>query len=164
MTSQQRAYLAGFLDADGSIMIQLRPRKEMKFLFRVKVIVVFYQNSKKHHVLEDLRQIIQAGYVYQRNDHMSELRIEGHTQVQSLLRKLHTYLRFKDQQALLVLEALRVLTKRKYSLTEFLTICDLADQVSACNYSGRNRKYTSKYVQNVLKNHGLIPVTTGVPV
>ncbi|MFH1959251.1 MAG: LAGLIDADG family homing endonuclease [Patescibacteria group bacterium] len=162
MTSQQRAYLAGFLDADGSMMIQLRPRKEMRFLFRPKTIVVFYQNSKNHEILKDLQQIIQAGYVYKRNDCMSELRVEGHQRVYELLRKLYKYLRFKHKRADLMLKALKILMKRRYSLDEFLTVCDLADQISNLNYTSRARKYTSKYVRQVLKNHSIIPVTTGV--
>jgi hypothetical protein len=45
VTSQQKAYLAGLLDGDGSIMLQLRPRLGMKFLFRVKAVVIIYQDS-----------------------------------------------------------------------------------------------------------------------
>lgn len=162
MTSQQRAYLAGLLDADGSMLIQLRPRKEMRFLFRPKTTVIFYQHSKNHAIMEDLQQIIQAGYVYKRNDQMSELRVEGHQRTQELLTKLHKYLRFKSYRAELMLQALKILLKRKYSLDEFLQVCELSDQISACNYTSGKRKYTSQYVRQVLHDHGLIPVTTGV--
>lgn len=161
MTSQQRAYLAGLLDSDGSMMIQLRPRKGMKYLFRVKMVIIFYQHTKNHAILDELRQLIQAGYVYQRNDHMSELRIEGFTQVASLVTKLQPYLRFKRQQAQLLLAALRILSRKQYSLPDFLLVCSIADQISALNYTSKLRKYTSAYVHALLEKNGLIPVTTG---
>ncbi len=68
MNAYWKAYLAGMLDGDGSIMLQLKPRKGMKYLFRVKCAVIFYQDSKLHDELERFRNIIKAGYVYRRND------------------------------------------------------------------------------------------------
>ena len=42
------AYLAGFLDGDGSIIVQLVPRKDYTYKFQVKVSIVFYQKTTRH--------------------------------------------------------------------------------------------------------------------
>jgi len=163
MTSQQRAYLAGLLDSDGSIMLQLRPRKEMRFLFRPKALVIFYQNSSRHDELLKLQKIISAGYLYKRNDRMSEIRIEGLSQVKSLLKKLKPYIRFKIIQVYGMINAIKILQKRrKYSLEDFLSVCKLADEISKANYS-TNRKYDYSFVVKTLRDHKIIPVTTGLP-
>lgn len=159
--SHTEAYLAGFFDGDGSTMIQLRERKGMKFLFRIKTLVVLYQDTRYLHILKDIQSYLGFGYVYERNDHMSELRIEGHARVFQFLSAIHPYVKFKTQQVTYMLQALNLLQK-EYSLQEFLVICYLADQISASNYSSKRRKYTAAYVQNVLRDAQIIPVTTGV--
>lgn len=162
MTIQLKSYLAGFLDADGSIMIQLKRRKGSKFLFRVKTTVVFYQDTSKFLELEIIHKVLGAGYIYKRNDHISEIRIEGFTSVNKLLLTLKPYVRFKKDQVNLMLAALKILQTSKYSLEDFLKVCELADLISQASYSSKNRKYTKDYVYTELKNHNLIPVTTGV--
>ncbi len=159
--SHTQAYLAGFFDGDGSVMIQLRERKECKFLFRVKTLVILYQDTRYISILKDIQSILGCGYVYERNDHMSELRIEGHEHVFQFLTAVRPYVRFKVQQVTYMLQALKLLQK-KYSLQDFLEICDLADQVSASNYSSKRRKYTAEFVRAVLRDAHIIPVTTGV--
>ncbi len=42
MTNKQKAYLAGLIDGDGSIMLQLKRREGSRFLFRVKTVIVIY--------------------------------------------------------------------------------------------------------------------------
>ena len=161
MNSQQRAYLAGLLDGDGSIMLQIRERKKMKLLFRIKAVVVFYQDSRHISDLKKFQKWIGAGYVYKRNDHISELRVEGHARVEQLLTKLKPYIRFKKLQVKYMLKAIKKLSK-KQTIEEFLEVCDLADDISATNYVSRNRKYTAEYVRNKFFEHNLIPVTTGL--
>lgn len=160
MTIQQKAYLAGLIDGDGSIMLQLRRRNGMRFLFRVKAVVVIYQDCKCYDAVEKLHQIIGCGYLYKRNDHICEIRIEGFARVRSFLQKIKPHLRFKEKQVNLMLKALQIVSHKKYSMNDFLQVCELADKISACNYSSKNRKYTKEYVINELKRHNLVPVTT----
>ncbi len=160
MTSQQRSYIAGLIDGDGSIMLQLKPQKNMKMLFRVKAVIIIYQDSRYHHQLCQLQEWIGGGYVYHRNDRISELRVEGFSQVEKLLLQLKKFIRFKSKQVELMLQALSVL-KRKYTVEDFLEICVLSDQIAANNYSSKLRKYTSNYVRSELEKHFLVPVTTG---
>ena len=45
MNSQQRSYLAGFLDADGSIVLQFKKREDVRFKYRAKTVICFYQKD-----------------------------------------------------------------------------------------------------------------------
>lgn len=110
--------------------------------------------------MHQFRELIGAGYVYQRNDHIVELRIEGFSQVYSLLSQLKPYICFKSNQVDLILQAIKIL-KKKYSLEEFLQVCQLADEISQASYTSKLRKYTAEYVLSVLRQHGMFPVTTG---
>jgi len=163
VNTNQRAYVAGLIDGDGSIMLQLKRRKGMKFLFRVKAVVVIYQDSNYSSILEELRMLISAGYVYKRNDGMSELRIEGFSQVEILLEALKPYVRFKQRQVLAMLQALQLLRTHPQSLETFLAACEFADVISDANYSSKKRKNTAKYVRSELEKNNLVPVTTGSP-
>ena len=43
MNDEEKSYIAGFLDGDGSIMAQLVKRKGYKLGFQVRTSIVFYQ-------------------------------------------------------------------------------------------------------------------------
>lgn len=163
MTSQQYAYLAGLIDADGSLLLQFRPNRKLRFLYRVKTTVMIYQDAKQIDQLKALHHLIGAGYVTQRNDHIAELRIEGFKQVEKLLTKLKPYLRFKERQAVYLLQAIKILKRKRYDLKAFLSICDLAELISAHNYRSSQRKHTKESVLIELRNQGIVPVTTGIP-
>ena len=95
------AYIAGFLDGDGSIMLQLR-KKDGKFI-RVKTVICLYQDTNYRKDIEWMQKILGCGYVYNRNDHICELRIEGFQRVFETLILLKPYLRLKIKQANLLL-------------------------------------------------------------
>lgn len=87
-----------------------------------------------------------AGYLYERNDHITEIRIEDHQRVGDILTKLKPYIRFKKNQVDLILKAI-ILAKKGIKTKEYLlAISDLADQISSNNYSSSRRKYTHQYV------------------
>ena len=96
------AYIAGFLDGDGSIMLQLR-KKDGK-LIRVKTAICLYQDIRYRKDIEWMKKMLGCGYVYERNDHICELRIEGFQRVFDTLVLLKPYLRLKSKQANLLLE------------------------------------------------------------
>jgi len=155
MTEKVAAYIAGFLDGDGSIRIQLQPRKNS---FRVRAIVSLAQKWGKEKELGWIRNQLKIGYIYQRNDQMTELRIEGHEAVEKILRRLKPYILFKKKQVKLIIKILEILKKPNRNLLE---IARLSDEISKLNYVTIQKKYTAEYVSKKLLSN--TPVTTDIP-
>lgn len=100
--SEQFAYIAGFLDGDGSIMLQLRKNISGKII-RIKTVICLYQDIRYKNDLEWMQTVL-GGYVYTRNDRICELRIEGFTKVLEILVALKPYIRLKRKQADLLIK------------------------------------------------------------
>ena len=106
------AYIAGFLDGDGSIMLQLHRRKSGKETFRVKTVICFYQDSRHLDKIEWIKKVLGCGYIYTRRDRITELRIEGFQRAFEVLTSLKPYLRFKKKQVNLVLKIIPKLQQK----------------------------------------------------
>lgn len=111
-TIVERAYVAGFLDGDGSIMLQLKRRKDSPRGYRFMATICFYQDTRHEAPLHWIRKKLGIGYVSQRRDGITELRINGYAQVQIILQQLIPYLRFKKPQAVAIIRACGRLMKR----------------------------------------------------
>ena len=105
------AYIAGFLDGDGSLMLQLKKRKDGKSKMRFMCTICLYQDSRHEKPLSWMRKILNIGYVSRRRDGISELRINGFDQVKRILILLIPYIRFKKVQAKALLKATNLLTR-----------------------------------------------------
>jgi LAGLIDADG endonuclease len=150
MDAEQQAYLAGLIDGDGSIKLQLKPRTDVKHLFRVMVSVSIYQDSKYRHILEKLREWVGFGSICDYKNGMSEFRVEGFERVSSFLKEIEQYVLLKKEQVNIVLQAAHLVLSRENSVENFLTVCELADKVSSCNYKSR-RKHSLKSVVAALE-------------
>ena len=106
MKSEDYAYIAGFLDGDGCIMLQLIERKGYKLGYQIRASIVFYQKQCNRQFLEELKKNIQLGYIRNRNDGMSEYTIVGYSAVKNILEKLLPYLKLKHEQAKLALDVI----------------------------------------------------------
>ena len=103
------AYIAGFLDGDGSLMIQIKKRSDSKKGRRIMLTICFYQDTRHEKPLVWIRNILGIGYFSRRNDGMSELRINGYAQVADILSALLPYLKFKKIQAIKLIETAKLL-------------------------------------------------------
>src|SRR5438477_3917646 len=127
MNAEQRAYLAGLIDGDGSIKLQLKPRTDVRHLFRVTVSVSIYQDSKYRHILEKLKEWTGFGSICDLKNGMSEFRMEGFERVSSFLKAIEPYVLLKREQVSIVLQAARIVLNGENTLENFLTVCELAD-------------------------------------
>ena len=104
------AYIAGFLDGDGSLMIQLKRRSESRLKTRrVMLTICFYQDSRHERTLFWIRKVLSIGYISRRNDGMTELRINGHERVRDILLALLPFLKFKKKQARVIIKTATML-------------------------------------------------------
>ena len=130
------AYIAGFLDGDGSIMLQYHRRESGKEKFRVKTVICFYQDDRYSKEIKWIKSVLGCGYVYIRSDHICELRIEGYKRVYEVLSSLKPYLRFKNKQAALMLKVIPELQQK----TSERSIVDWIRQMQKLNYFSSQRK------------------------
>ncbi len=130
------AYIAGFLDGDGSIMLQMHRRKSGNDVFRVKTVICFYQDISHKSEIEWIKEVLGCGYVYCRNDHICELRIEGFQKVFEVLSYLKPYVRFKKNQVDLMLTLIPKLQDKSVLKAETV---DWIKKMQEYNYSSSQR-------------------------
>ena len=148
LTAEERFYLAGFLDADGSIFAQIVRGNDLKYNYRIRVSIGFYQNKRYNWFLKKLQKDLKCGSIRTKTDGVSEYLITAADPVRNLLLQLKDSLVLKKRQANLVLE---ILEKKKQieSKSEFLEVCRLTDKVAMLNYS-KKRTITANDVERVL--------------
>ena len=144
LTVEERYYIAGFLDGDGSIFAQIIQGKAYKYNFRIRVSIGFYQKKDKHWFMLKLKKCLKYGYLRIRKDNVSELVITGVGPVKQVLLQLKDFLVLKKKQANLVLKIIEEKEKVN-SESEFIEICKLVDQVSKLNYS-KTKLMNAKFV------------------
>ena len=158
MTDVVAAYIAGFLDGDGSIMAQLVYRKDYKFGYQIRVSIVFYQKQSHQQILFWLKEQLSHGYIRNRTDGMSEYTIVGMEQVASILKQLVPQLRLKKQ---LASEVLQIIAKHPKKMTpaKLVKLALVVDKTATFNYS-KKRTNTSEVLVEYLKINRLFPVET----
>lgn len=139
------AYIAGFLDGDGSIFFQIVPRSDYKYRFEIRASVAFYQKKSNVEILNWLKKQIGAGYIRHRKTGISDYTVVGSVEVKKILLLLQPYVRLKSQQVALGLEILKQIENLK-SKEDFLNICKLVDKFKELNYS-KKRKHTYAVVK-----------------
>ena len=107
------AYIAGFLDGDGSIMFQVKRRKDTPRGRRLMFTICLYQDTRHEKPLFWIRKIFGIGYISRRKDGITELRINGYKQVQKILQSLYPYLKFKKNQVRHLFRTLNILNRKK---------------------------------------------------
>ena len=141
------AYIAGFLDGDGSVRLQLQPRKKMKCGYRVRALISFAQKVGHEKELNWIRRKLGIGYIYVRNDEMSELKIEGFAAVKNILFQLKPYIHFKANQVRLTLKALKLLERSPKAI---LRAAEISDEISKYNYVMTVKKHTAQAVRDYI--------------
>jgi len=158
VSSEELAYIAGFLDGDGCVMAQLVRRKDYIYGYQIRTSVVFYQKSRNQRILHWLKDRLELGYIRHRNDGMTEYAIVGLREVKSLLTILLPYLRLKKGLAEEVVELIRVIPKRM-TPEELVRLSKLVDKTAKFNYS-KKRTNTSETIRSYLEKSNQIPVET----
>lgn len=135
------AYIAGFLDGDGSLMLQLKSRSDTTRGMRFMATICLYQDTVHEQPLLWMQEIFKCGYVSRRRDGMTELRINGFTKVREVLILLQPYIRFKIVQTQALIKACELLEQkflRDMSPTELRMLVDLMFEIKAQNYKSKS--------------------------
>ena len=158
MTKEEVSYIAGFLDGDGCVMLQLVSRRDYVLRYQIRASIVFYQKQQHIYFLEWLKRKLTYGYIRVRNDGMAEYTIVGVEAVISILSLLKPYVRLKAKQVTLALSVLHKMpgSGRKMDEKTLLTLAKEVDKFGDLNYS-KKRTNTSFVLEKHLKNKSLIP-------
>ena len=139
------AYIAGFLDGDGSIFFQIIPNKNQT-KFQIRTSIAFYQKKQYAEILDWLKEILgNVGYIRHRKTGISDYTIVDSKEVKKILLLLQPYIKLKKKQVELGLEIFNKLENKK-SENDFLEICKLVDNFKELNYS-KKRTITSELVE-----------------
>ena len=137
-------------------MLQLKKRADSNRGVRFMATICLYQDSRHDKPLLWIRKRIQCGYVSKRNDGMTELRVNGFSQVRGTVEALLPYLHFKKKQAKLLVQACTMLerqTLRAMKPKDMRKIVDLLLLIQNENYLSKRRK-TKEELRQIL---GLTP-------
>ena len=159
MNATIAAYIAGFLDGDGSIHLQLVRQREYRYGFYVRVSVSFHQHQSGRAGLEWLKEQLRAGYLRDRAVQMSDYVITSRPVIRTLLTEIAPYVVFKKrqvEQALKLLDAIEAID----SPETFLAVARQVEAFKSLNRSKR-KVNTVQAVLEAWRDTGVLaPVTT----
>lgn len=155
LTKEERAYIAGFLDGDGSLMLQIKKRGDSKRGWRFMATICLYQDSRHDSPLTWMKRKFGIGYLSHRNDGITELRINGFNQVRDILALLIPYIRFKKAQAHAIHQACNLLAQ-----TPLTALTKKQKQiVCQCLLTVQNNNYMTHRKKSVQELQSLIGLT-----
>ena len=149
----ERAYIAGFLDADGAIMATIEKHREKRFGFRARVALKVTQHDRK--ILDWIRHKLRVGIVRANRSgdirQAFDLHIRDRTDVRRILEMLMPHLRVKRKQAQI---ALRILSQSIEYKKDLIKNARLADALSRFNVRSKNRRknFVSKIQEHLSPN------------
>ncbi len=159
MDASNAAYLAGFLDGDGSIHFQFVRQREYKFGYYVRASMSFSQSTSARGGLEIIHGIVGGGYLRDRGTGMSDLVVTSRPLLRELLEAVQPYVIFKRVHVRAALDLLSMI-KPRCEADEFLRVARQVDAFAALNYSKSKRIFAAD-VEQRLRSKGLCaPVTT----
>lgn len=133
------AYIAGFLDGDGSIMVQVKNRRGTLKGWRIMFTICFYQDTRHESPLFWIRKKLGIGYISRRKDGITELRVNGYERVEKILKDLKDYVKFKKQQVAIFLRILKLIGRRNFTQLKRSKRLEIADMI----YDSRKLTYQS---------------------
>lgn len=136
------AYVAGFLDGDGSIMATVERRPERRrFPYRVRIRINFTQHERHRKLIEIIKHFLgDVGAVREvKSHHLVELVIQDRIEVEKTIDRLLPFIVLKERQAKIVLKILeiyktaKVNSRSSLSEKEYLNILNLVQEIRKLN-------------------------------
>ena len=132
------AYLAGFLDGDGSIYVRLKPNDTYKYGFQVAPYIVLFQSNQDRENFEKICSKIGLGILRERKDGILEYSINRTDNLKLFLYSIKPFLVLKREQAELMLKIL-VRKEKVKNQNDFEKLAQLVDSFRELNYSKKRK-------------------------
>ena len=141
LSESQKAYLAGFLDGDGSIYVRLKPNSTYKYGFQFAPSVILFQSVKDREKFQRVCNLINdLGYMRERKDGILEFTIGKQDNILKFMQMVEPYVLLKDKQVQLMQKILH-LKPRVKSKTDFIKLAKLVNAFRDLNYSKKRKKH-----------------------
>ena len=141
LTSQQQAYIAGFLDGDGSIYVQAKKNPTYRYGYQVAPYVVLFQSTKSESNFLQICNLIGLGHLRRRKDGISEYIIGRIDRLKEFLELVQPFVILKKKQVVLMLQILEQKDKIE-NKHDFEALLKLIDMFREFNYSKKRLKRT----------------------
>jgi len=138
ITPTQRAYLAGFLDGDGSIYVQAKPNNSYKYGFQVAPYIVLFQSQKDQENFAKVCNLINLGYLRFRKDGILEYIIGKKDNIEKFIFLVEPYVLMKKEQIIL-LKKILALKEKVECKKDFCALVKLIDTFRELNYSKKRK-------------------------
>lgn len=135
----EKAYLAGFLDGDGSIYVRLKPNPTYRYGYQVAPYIVLFQSQKDREKFERVCSLIKFGHLRVRKDGILEYIISKFEEIRTFLKMVKPFLILKKEQANLMLDILNQKEKVKDE-KGFQKLAQLIDRFRNLNYSKKRKR------------------------
>ncbi len=115
--------------------------------------ICFYQDSRHKKPLEWIKNKIGIGYLSERSDGITELRINGFNAVRKMLIALKPYVKFKSVQIKIMLKILSLIGNKNFVQLDKRTRLKTADLISDLreqNYKSGKRKFNRVELRKIL--------------
>ena len=128
------AYLAGFIDGDGSIMALIERHKEKRFGWRVRIVLKITQKNEED--VSFLPSLTGYGAIC-KNGKTWDWKTRNQNDIVNILTQVQPYARVKRRQIDL---ALKILQTPIESQQDLLDVASVADALSRFNVRSNNRR------------------------
>jgi hypothetical protein len=137
-SSTNSAYLAGFLDGDGSIYVRIKPNQTYRYGFQIAPYIVLFQSNQDRNNFERICSLIGLGILRERKDGILEYSINRAENLKLFLESVSPFLILKRKQAELMLKILAKKEKVK-NHKDFEKLAQLVDNYRELNYSKKRK-------------------------
>ena len=140
LTQVQLAYIAGFIDGDGSIYVRLKPNDTYRYGFQIAPYIILFQSAKDEANFRKICDLLNCGYLRSRKDGILEYTIGRREEILALIKAIKPYLILKRRQADL-LEKIFILKSSVKNVQDFSRLMNLVNQYGEINYSKKRIKH-----------------------
>jgi len=137
-SSTQRAYIAGFLDGDGSVYVRAKPNDTYRYGYQIAPSVILFQSEKSAEALDSLHAMLGLGYIRKRKDGILELTINKIDEIEQFITLAKPYSLFKRRQLELMEQIIRA-KKNVENENDFKALLKLVDTYRVLNYSKKRK-------------------------
>jgi len=140
-TPTERAYIAGFLDGDGSIYVQAKKNDTYRYGYQVAPAIVFFQSAKSEKLFREFYEFLRLGLIRKRKDGVMEITIGRNAELLQMIEIVKPHVRLKKKQLALleqILEAKNAVEDQE----SFSDLLKLIDSYRNLNYSKKRNVLT----------------------